>query len=180
MANPGPHPPSVRWYRAKIAALRPAAAHSGIRSPSVCRTYPRNPSSSARPTPSEGSRASASFGAAAESGATPVTFSQPRRGAYPTYIQENDVRIYAERKEPVMLSIRNARVRALAEVVMRETGAPSMTAAITQALEHEVERARQAIPLRQRIAALRRRAMETAVRSPAPVAPTEIDDLWEP
>ena len=79
-----------------------------------------------------------------------------------------------------MLSIRNARVRALAEVVMRETGAPSMTAAITQALEHEVERARQAIPLRQRIAALRRRAMETAVRSPAPVAPIEIDDLWEP
>jgi antitoxin VapB len=79
-----------------------------------------------------------------------------------------------------MLSIRNPRVRALAEVVMRETGAPSVTAAITQALEHEVERARQAVPLHRRIAALRQRAFEKAVRSPASVAPAEIDDLWEP
>jgi antitoxin VapB len=79
-----------------------------------------------------------------------------------------------------MLSIRNARVRALAEVVMRETGAPSITAAITEALEHEVERARQAVPLHQRIADLRQRAMENAARSPAPVAPTDIDDLSEP
>jgi antitoxin VapB len=78
-----------------------------------------------------------------------------------------------------MLSIRNARVRTLAQVVMRETGAPSITAAITQALEHEVERARQAVPLQQRIAALRQRAVKKAVRSPAPVAPAEIDDLWE-
>ena len=79
-----------------------------------------------------------------------------------------------------MLSIRNARVRALAQVVMRETGAPNITAAITQALEHEVERARQAVPLHQRIAALRQRAMATATRPPAPVTRTEIDDLWEP
>ncbi len=79
-----------------------------------------------------------------------------------------------------MLSIRNARVRVLAEVVMRETGAPSITAAITQALEHEVERARQAVPLHRRIAALRERALERAARSAAPVAQTEIDDLWEP
>jgi antitoxin VapB len=79
-----------------------------------------------------------------------------------------------------MLSIRNPRVRALAEVVMRETGAPSITAAITQALEHEVERARQAVPLRQRVAALRQRTLEKAVRPPAPVAPAEIDELWEP
>jgi antitoxin VapB len=79
-----------------------------------------------------------------------------------------------------MLSIRNVRVRELAEVVMRETGAPSLTAAITQALEHEVERARQAVPLQMRIAALRQRAMASAVRPPAPVTPAEIDDLWEP
>lgn len=79
-----------------------------------------------------------------------------------------------------MLSIRNARVRALAEVVMRETGAPNITAAITQALEHEVERARQAVPLRQRIAALRRRAIERAVRPPTSVESAEIDELWEP
>ncbi len=79
-----------------------------------------------------------------------------------------------------MLSIRNARVRELAQLVMRETGAPSITAAITQALEHEVERARQAVPLHQRIANLRQRAMATAVRAPAPVAPADIDDLWEP
>jgi antitoxin VapB len=79
-----------------------------------------------------------------------------------------------------MLSIRNVRVRELAEVVMRETGAPSLTAAITQALEHEVERARQAVPLQMRIAALRQRAMARPVRPPAPVTPAEIDDLWEP
>jgi antitoxin VapB len=79
-----------------------------------------------------------------------------------------------------MLSIRNLRVRELAEVVMRETGAPNITAAITQALEHEVERARQAVPLPSRIAALRRRAMAGAVRPPAPVTPAEIDELWEP
>ena len=78
-----------------------------------------------------------------------------------------------------MLSIRNARVRLLAEVVMRDTGAPSLTAAITQALEHEVERARQALPLRQRVAALRRRAMDKAVRPASPVTAPEIDDLWE-
>ena len=79
-----------------------------------------------------------------------------------------------------MLSIRNARVRALAEVVMRETGAPNITAAITQALEHEVERTRQAVPLHQRVAALRQRALDKAVRSPTPVAQAEIDGLWEP
>lgn len=78
-----------------------------------------------------------------------------------------------------MLSIRNERVRVLAQIVMRETGAPSITAAITQALEHEVDRARHAVPLRQRVVALRQRAMEKAVRPPAPVAPTEIDELWE-
>jgi antitoxin VapB len=79
-----------------------------------------------------------------------------------------------------MLSIRNERVRALAQVVMRETGAPNITAAITQALEHEVERARQVAPLHQRIAALRKRAIEAAAHPPAPVANVEIDDLWEP
>ena len=76
-----------------------------------------------------------------------------------------------------MLRIRNSRIRELAQTVMRETGAPSLTAAITQALEHELDRARTAIPLRQRVAALRLRAMETAVRPPAAVA--EIDALWE-
>jgi hypothetical protein len=35
---------------------------------------------------------------------------------------------------------RNERLRELARVVMSETGAPRITAAITQALEHEVER----------------------------------------
>jgi len=79
-----------------------------------------------------------------------------------------------------MLSIRNARVRELAERVMRETGAPNITAAITQALEHEVERARHAVPLRDRIAALRQRAMASAARPPAPVTPAEIDEFWEP
>ena len=79
-----------------------------------------------------------------------------------------------------MLSIRSTRVRDLAEIVMRETGAPNITAAITQALEHEVERARQAVPLHQRVAALRQRAIEKAVRSPAPVDQAAIDEFWEP
>jgi antitoxin VapB len=87
--------------------------------------------------------------------------------------------IYIPHQEAPMLSIRNTRVRELAQIVMRETGAPNITAAITQALEHEVERARQAVPLHQRVAALRQRAMANAVRSPAPFEPAEIDALWE-
>ena len=79
-----------------------------------------------------------------------------------------------------MLSIRNRRVRELAELVMRETGAPNITAAITQALEHEVERARAAVPLHQRVKALRQRAAERSVRPPEPVTSAEIDALWEP
>jgi antitoxin VapB len=83
-------------------------------------------------------------------------------------------------EEAVMLSIRNRRVRELAELVMRETGAPNLTAAITQALEHEVERARATVPLHQRVKALRQRAAERSVRPTEPVTSAEIDALWEP
>lgn len=79
-----------------------------------------------------------------------------------------------------MLSIRNARVRELAEIVMRETGAVSITAAICQALEHEVERVRDGVPLRERLATLRERVRDLSIKTPGIVTRADIDELWEP
>lgn len=78
-----------------------------------------------------------------------------------------------------MLSIRDEDVRTLAETVMKKCGAPNLTAAIKIALRHEIERADEAIPLVERVAAIRADALRTAVRSrKPPLTEAERDDLW--
>jgi len=78
-----------------------------------------------------------------------------------------------------MLSIRDREVRALAEAVMRTRGAPTLTAAIKLALRNEIDRAEEAIPLRDRVADLRTRALARADRAPSPpLTEEERDGLW--
>lgn len=78
-----------------------------------------------------------------------------------------------------MLSIRDERVRSLAQDLMRKTGAPTITAAIRQALENEIAKADARGSLQERINALRSRALSKAVRPPAPLlSKEERDDLW--
>ncbi len=78
-----------------------------------------------------------------------------------------------------MLSIRDEEVRTLAETVMRTSGAPNLTAAIKLALRREIERAEEAVPLTERVAAIRAAALAKADRPPAPpLSAAERDDLW--
>ncbi len=78
-----------------------------------------------------------------------------------------------------MLSIRDREVRILAETVMRKSGAPNLTAAIKLALQHEIERADAAVPLIDRVAAIRALALARADRLPAPpLSEDERDALW--
>lgn len=78
-----------------------------------------------------------------------------------------------------MLSIRDARVRALAEDVMEKRNAPSITAAIRLALENEVARADAELTLQERVDALRRKALRKAIHPPGqPLTKEERDDLW--
>src|SRR6476469_7550050 len=65
-------------------------------------------------------------------------------------------------RNDAMLSIRDEEVRTLAQDVMRKTGAPTITAAIKQALANEIARADEKIPLRERVEALRRRVLGDA------------------
>lgn len=78
-----------------------------------------------------------------------------------------------------MLSIRDREVRALAEIIMRTRGAPNLTAAIRLALRNEVERAEAAVPLHDRVAAIRAEALAKADRPrQPPLTEAERDDLW--
>ncbi|KMO14844.1 type II toxin-antitoxin system VapB family antitoxin [Methylobacterium platani] len=78
-----------------------------------------------------------------------------------------------------MLSIRDEEVRTLAETVMRTSGAPNLTAAIKLALQREIKRAEQAVPLIDRVAAIRAAAIAKADRPPAPpLSEAERDALW--
>jgi antitoxin VapB len=79
-----------------------------------------------------------------------------------------------------MLSIRDEQVRTLAQDVMRKTGAPTITAAIRQALENEIARADEKVPLRERVEALRRKVLGDAVHPKGkPLTKEERDALWE-
>jgi antitoxin VapB len=49
------------------------------------------------------------------------------------------------------LYIRDDEVDALARQLQRLTNAPSKTEAVRQALQHELERAREAVPLKERV-----------------------------
>jgi antitoxin VapB len=81
--------------------------------------------------------------------------------------------------EVIMLSIRDERIRTLAEDLMEKRNIPSITAAIRLALENEVERTNQGLSLQERVDALRRRALSKAIRPPSqPLTKEERDDLW--
>jgi antitoxin VapB len=78
-----------------------------------------------------------------------------------------------------MLSIRDERVRVLAEDVMEKTGAPSLTAAIRLALENEIARADGELSLRERVDALRHKVLGKAIRPAGqPLTKEERDSLW--
>ena len=79
-----------------------------------------------------------------------------------------------------MLSFRDEEVRTLAREVMEKTGAPSMTAAVKQALKNEIARSQSTLSLKEKVDALRLRAQQMAVRPPeAPFSKEERDALWE-
>ena len=79
-----------------------------------------------------------------------------------------------------MLSIRDEQDRTLAQDVMRKTGAPTITAAIKLALQNEVARTEDEVPLRERVDALRRKILGDEVRpKEKPLTKEERDALWE-
>ena len=81
----------------------------------------------------------------------------------------------------IMLSIRDEDVRSLAETVMSRCGAPNLTAAIKLALQNEIRRADAAIPLAERVAAIRAKALAKAKHPPQPkLTDAERDALWGP
>ncbi|MFJ6327511.1 MULTISPECIES: hypothetical protein [unclassified Rhizobium] len=62
---------------------------------------------------------------------------------------------------------------------MRKRGASNLTAAIKLALQHEIERADEAMPLKQHVADIRARALAKANLPPAPsLTKEERDALW--
>ncbi|GES53759.1 hypothetical protein RsS93_63730 [Rhizobium dioscoreae] len=62
---------------------------------------------------------------------------------------------------------------------MRKRGASNLTAAIKLALQHEIERADEAVPLRQHVAEIRARGLAKAKFPPAaPLTREERDALW--
>lgn len=78
-----------------------------------------------------------------------------------------------------MLSIRDERIRTLAQDLMQRTGAPTITAAIRVALENEISRIDDRGTLAERVEALRHKALAKAVRRPQlPLTKEERDDLW--
>lgn len=79
-----------------------------------------------------------------------------------------------------MLSIRDEQVRTLAQALMRKSGAPTITAAIKQALENEISKTEEQQTLQEKIEAIRQKALAKAVRPPElPLSKDARDDLWE-
>ncbi|MBE7204458.1 MAG: type II toxin-antitoxin system VapB family antitoxin [Parafilimonas terrae] len=80
-----------------------------------------------------------------------------------------------------MLSIRDEEVRTLAEMVMIRCGAPNLTAAIKLALQNEIRRTDAAIPLAERVAVIRARALAKSKSAPQPkLTDAERHALWGP
>lgn len=77
-----------------------------------------------------------------------------------------------------MLTIRDDEVRTLARDLMRKTDAPSMTAAILQALKGEISRIDQQKTLREKIEALQERARGLATQPPDRNYVDSRDDMW--
>lgn len=79
-----------------------------------------------------------------------------------------------------MLSIRDEHVRTLAVGLMEKTGAPTITAAIRQALENETARVEEQMTLLERVEALRRKVLgDAALRKPNRNTVDSRDDLWD-
>ena len=77
------------------------------------------------------------------------------------------------------LFIRDDTVDALANELQKALKAPSKTEAVRTALKHELERTRQAMPLRQRVA--KAQAMAAAMGSPDPKFSLKAytDEMWD-
>lgn len=78
-----------------------------------------------------------------------------------------------------MLSIRDEEVRTLAQDLMRNTGAPTITAAIKRALVNEIARTKEQVSLRESLEALQRKALGMARQAPDRNYVDSRDDLWE-
>lgn len=79
-----------------------------------------------------------------------------------------------------MLSIRDEQVRALALDLMQKTGAPTITAAIKQALKNETARVNEQGSLKERVEKMRREILgDAAYRKPDPNYKDSRDDLWD-
>lgn len=78
-----------------------------------------------------------------------------------------------------MITIRDEEVRVLAQTVMKKSGAETMTAAIKLALQHEIERADDAIPLMTHVREMVAKAKARAVHPPEPNAQDSRDSMWE-
>ncbi|UVC08193.1 type II toxin-antitoxin system VapB family antitoxin [Rhizobium sp. TH2] len=78
-----------------------------------------------------------------------------------------------------MLSIRDERVRTLAQDLMQKTGAPTITAAIRQALENEISRASEEPTFQEKIKTLQDRVRSMAKHPPDRNYVDSRDDLWD-
>ncbi|MEZ2126569.1 MULTISPECIES: type II toxin-antitoxin system VapB family antitoxin [unclassified Sinorhizobium] len=78
-----------------------------------------------------------------------------------------------------MITIRDEEVRTLAQTVMKKCGAGTMTAAIKLALQHEIERADETIPLMTHVREMVAKAKAKAVNPPEVNAPDARDTLWD-
>lgn len=78
-----------------------------------------------------------------------------------------------------MLSIRDERIRTLATGLMEKTGAPTITAAIRQALENETARLNEEPTFQEKIKALQDRVRSMAKHPPDRNYVDSRDDLWE-
>ena len=78
-----------------------------------------------------------------------------------------------------MLSIRDEEVRTLAQDLMKNTGAPTITAAIKRALKNEIARTKEQASLRESLEALQRKALGMAQHAPDRNYVDSRDDLWE-
>jgi antitoxin VapB len=78
------------------------------------------------------------------------------------------------------LYIRNSSVDDLAEQVRIQLGARTKTDAVRAALQHELQRVKSDTPLRERLAAVRRRAREE-LGPPVPDVDIKkiMDEIWE-
>ncbi|WP_157016242.1 type II toxin-antitoxin system VapB family antitoxin [Mesorhizobium xinjiangense] len=77
------------------------------------------------------------------------------------------------------LFIRDTEVTSMAEELARLTRADSKTTAVREALRHELERVRPAVPLRDRLARLHAKAARIGLPNPAFDMKAYSDEMWD-